>query len=311
MTSALVVGSPGSGRTTFVGLLYTAVVRFGTEEADQFRFTAERESIRRLEAIYGALGAGRFPAGDLLREEEPLRFIFGYRRTVFGRWGRGGRAGAPEFDTVPVHVGAIPAAEVAEIRQHAPVLDEATRRLLRSTVVIALVNSASLLPYGGVPDPLPLVRYDRELAQTLETVSGFLALERRKKARQLHPLFLLTQFDRIRPDVLAALEARSGEPSTWSTPDRERFGERLLDAYLPETAKFLAEGQRTGTVSLPASWFFSRLATEEGGAGGVRIRRRSRLPSAGWEPEYPYEEYRALLLELGNLAHDAPTVAAA
>ena len=65
MTSALVVGEPGCGRTTFVGLLYTAVVRLGNEEADWFRFHAERESIRRLESIYGALGAGLFPPVDL------------------------------------------------------------------------------------------------------------------------------------------------------------------------------------------------------------------------------------------------------
>jgi len=72
MTSALVVGDRGSGLTTFVGLLYTAQVRLGTEEADEFRFHADRESIRQLEAIYGELGAGRFPERDVNWEEHPL-----------------------------------------------------------------------------------------------------------------------------------------------------------------------------------------------------------------------------------------------
>ncbi|HYB79157.1 MAG TPA: hypothetical protein VEG66_05300, partial [Thermoplasmata archaeon] len=64
MGSALVVGDRGSGLTTFVGLLYAAQLRLGTEERDEFRFSADRETIRQLEGIYGELVAGRFPEWD-------------------------------------------------------------------------------------------------------------------------------------------------------------------------------------------------------------------------------------------------------
>jgi len=48
MNSALIVGDQGSGLTTFVGLLYTAQVRLGTEAADKFRFHADRDTIQQL-----------------------------------------------------------------------------------------------------------------------------------------------------------------------------------------------------------------------------------------------------------------------
>jgi len=303
VTSALVVGEPNSGRTTFVGLLYTAVVRFGTEEADRFRFSAERESILRLEAIYGALGAGRFPEADLLREDEPLRFVFGFRRGGFGR-------GDGEFESVPVHVGGMAADEVAELGVHAPVLDDTTRRLLQSPVVIALVNAAALPPAPGGIDGLPIARYDLELAGTLETVARYLGIQRSRKARRLFPLFVLTQFDRVPEGTLRALGAPASEPTAWSKVDRAAFGDRILDAHLPETARFLRRGREARVVSAPPVWFFSELALEQDKAGETRIRRRSRIPLGGWEPEYPYEEYRALLLELAHRARLAPVVPA-
>ncbi len=309
MTSALVVGEPNSGRTTFVGLLYTAVVRFGTEEADRFRFSAERESIRRLEAIYGALGSGRFPEADLLREDEPLRFVFGFRRSGFGRLPRPG-GDDEEFDAIPVHVGGMAADEVAELGAHAPVLDDPTRRLLQSSVVIALINAAAVPPAPGGIDGLPIARYDLELAGTLETVARYLALQRARKARRLYPLFVLTQFDRIPEATLRAFGAPAGEPTSWSKTDRAAFGSQVLDTHLPETSRFLNRGREARVVTAPPTWFFSELALEQDRAGETRIRRRSRIPLGGWEPEYPYEEYRALLLELAHRARLAPVVPA-
>ena len=310
MTSALIVGAQGSGRTTFVGLLYTASVRFGTEETDRFRFTAERESIRRLESIYGALGAGKFPEGDLDREAEPLRFVFGFRRGGLPHWPRNGGS-ADEFDTVPVHVAGMPADEIAEIEEQDPVLDEETRRVLRSPVVIALVNAALLPPEPGGIDGLVNARYDHVLARTLETVARYLSSERNRRSRRLFPVFVLTQFDRMPEATRRALEVPEGEPSTWTPAARTALGTRILDAHLPETARFVHPGPHGRVTVSPAPWYFSELSTQEDGAQGLRIRRRSRIPVGGWEPQYPYEEYRSLLLELGHRARLTPSIAAA
>jgi len=310
VTSALIVGAPGSGRTTFVGLLYTASVRFGTEEADRFRFSAERESIRRLESIYGALGSGRFPEGDVDREAEPLRFVFAFRRGAVGRW-LNHEDPTGEFDTVPVHVAGMPAEEIAELDEHTPVLDEETRRVLRSPVVIALVNAARLPPEPGGIDGLVTARYDQVLARTLETVARFLSSERNRRSRRLFPVFVLTQLDRMPEVTRRALRVPEGEPSGWAPETRATLGQRILDTHLPETSRFVHPGLHGRVTVTAAPWYFSELSTQDDGVYGVRIRRRSRIPAGGWEPQYPYEEYRSLLLELGHRARLAPSVAVA
>jgi hypothetical protein len=302
----LVVGEPGSGVTTFVGLLYTAVVRFGIEESDRFRFHAERESILRLESIYGALGEGRFPETELGRNEGPLAFVFGFRRRGVGPWALADGNGEAEFQTVPVQVGEMPAEEIAELGEHAPVLDDATRRLLRSPVLVPLVDAGRLPPEPGGIDGLPLARYDRQLARTMETVARFLAAERSRRARRLFPLFVLTKFDSIPDGTRKALDAPAGGTSTWTRDDRSSFGARLLARHLPETDRFLHTGPAGRVVVRPPAWFFSGLALDSQEGTEPRIRRRSRVPVGGWEPEYPYEEYRALLEELGRVSREGP-----
>ncbi len=306
MASALVVGDRGSGLTTFVGLLYAAQLRLGTEEQDDFRFSAERETIRQLEAIYGELTSGRFPEWDVNWEEHPLSFLLAFRS---GRLGaltgrRGGANGS--FDTVELKVGGISVEEVSDLAAHDALLDESTRRLLRSSVVLPLVDASRLLPPPDGENASLLSRYDRMLATTLEHVSQFLALERNRKARLLNPLFVVTKFDRCPPQTLADLAAPSGPPAAWPTEARITVGGRILERYLPVTGRFIAEsvGAHMSKVAAPL-WFFSSLRVDPDNIP-PRIVRRSRVPEGGWEPEYPFEEYRNLIRQLGRLAHRLP-----
>ncbi|HTS33444.1 MAG TPA: hypothetical protein VMI55_05860 [Thermoplasmata archaeon] len=311
MSSALVLGTRGSGLTTFVGLLYTAQVRLGTQDSDEFRFHADRESIRQLEAIYGELGAGRFPVRDANWEEHPVSFVFAFRHGVLRGLGRSGGRSAGGFDTVRVQVGGMPTDEVAELREHDAVLEESTRRLLRSQVILPLIDATSLDPE---PDPSRsprLSRDDRVLAETLDLLGGFLAAEPERRSRRMYPVFIVTKVDEFSRDTLRQLEAPSGIPGSWTREARRAFGGRLLNRYFPLTARFLETPRvHTGLTVAPSDWFFSSLSTEDSG-GDLRIERRSLAPAGGWEPEYPFEEYRALIGKLGQLAHRLPADAAA
>jgi hypothetical protein len=311
MSSALVLGSRGSGLTTFVGLLYTAQVRLGTQESDEFRFHAERESIRQLEAIYGELGAGRFPVRDANWEEHPLSFMFAFRHGMLRGLGRNGPDSDSEFDTVRVQVGGMPTEEVAELRAHDAVLEQQTRRLLRSQVIIPLIDATSLRPDAAPAEPPRLTRADRVLAETLDLLGGFLGAERERKARRMYPLFVVTKADEFSGDTLRQLAAPGGIPASWSREDRRAFGSRLLRRHFPLTARFLEGPQPRGAFAMaPAEWFFSSLAIDDTGPE-LKIQRRSLAPAGGWEPEYPFEEYRSLINRLGRLAHRMPVEVAA
>jgi hypothetical protein len=306
VSSALVLGPRGSGLTTFVGLLYTAQVRLGTQESDEFRFHAERESIRQLEAIYGELGSGRFPVRDANWEEHPLSFMFAFRHGVLRGLGRSAEGPDAEFDTVRVQVGGMPTDEVAELRSHDAVLEAGTRELLRSQVILPLIDAVSLTP-DATPTASPRLRPDdRILAETLELLGGFLAAERERKARRMYPLFVVTKSDEFPRETLRQLEAPDGVPPSWTREQRRTFGSRLLRRYFPMTARCLEPpSPRQGPPVAPPEWFFSSLSVDDTGSE-VRILRRSLAPEGGWEPDYPFEEYRSLIGRIGRIAHRLP-----
>ncbi len=311
MSSALVLGARGSGLTTFVGLLYTAQVRLGTQDSDEFRFSADRESIRQLEAIYGELGAGRFPVRDANWEEHPVSFVFAFRHGMLRGLGRNGGGSEGGFDTVRVQVGGMATDEVAELREHDALLEESTRRLLRSQVILPLIDATSLRPEIDPASAPRLSRDDRVLAETLDLLGGFLAAERERRARRMFPVFVVTKVDEFSLETLRQLAAPSGIPASWNREARRAFGARLLRRYFPLTGRYMEPPRaRSGLMISPPDWFFSSLATEEV-AGELRIERRSLAPAGGWEPEYPFEEYRALIGRLGQLAHRLPSDAAA
>lgn len=307
MTSALVVGSRGAGLTTFIGLLYTAQVRFGTEEGDTFRFHTDRETLRQLDAFYGDLGAGRFPTRDVNWDEHPLSFVLSFRTGRFRLFARHGRKGGA--DPASVRVGGISTEELAELSEHDAILGELTRQLLHSQVVIPLLDASRLHrePAGGGSSP-PSV-HDAQLAATLDLLGRYLSTEPSPKARTMYPLFVLTKFDQCPGTTRAQLGAPPGPPVTWPVDTRRAVGEHILERYLPTTQTFLASsGCGAPLLIMPPEWYFSSLRLEEG-REVPRIARRSLAPVGGWEPEYPYEEYRALIERLGGLAQRLPDTA--
>jgi hypothetical protein len=311
VSSLLVLGDRGSGLSTFVGLLYTAQVRLGTEDSDEFRFHADRETIRQLESIYGELGAGRFPYLDLDWEERPMSFVLGFRQgTLLGRARRASHS-TGAFDTVRVEVGGIPTDELAELGKHDAVLSDPLRRLLRSQAILVLVDASRLSPGASGPANDAIARYDRVLAASLDLLGKFLASQRRRRARTMYPYFVLTKFDLCPTETLRRLEAPPGEPMGWSSRDRADFGAKILHSYLFRTELWM-EANRGGFREkvAPPCWFFSSVRTEESN-GQLRIARRSIEPRGGWEPDYPFEEYRSMVHSLGALAHRLPETASA
>lgn len=303
MSSALVVGSRGTGLSTFLGLLYTAEVRRGSEAADEFRFHVERESIRRLEGIYGELGDGRFPESEVDWGRYPLTFLFGYRRPGLGHTFRGRPSPEGEFFPNRVEIGGLSTEEAIELSGRDAVLDSTTRRLLRSSIVVPIVD-ATLLPASDQDPGSRIAAEDHRLAQALDLLIRFVAAERSRRARRLFPLFVLTKSDRL-PEAAARCLGGSGSGLEAGTAaERAAFGDRLLAAFLPETRRCLVPASAARVAIAKPAWFFSRLALEP--SPDHPIRRRWRVPAGGWEPDYPFEEYRALLDRLGEIVQRLP-----
>src|SRR5207247_11458020 len=79
------LGDRASGKTTFLGLLYAAQVKYGTGVQDDFRFHAPLASLNVMSAVYEGMKDARFPSATLKEEITELGFIFGYLRKVVGK----------------------------------------------------------------------------------------------------------------------------------------------------------------------------------------------------------------------------------
>jgi hypothetical protein len=303
VSSALVVGSPGCGMTTFFGLLYTAEVRLGGAESDAFRVHFDHDSIRRLAAIYTDLGDGRFPASEVDWSETPLAFLLGIRASPLLHRPPSVSPAPEEFDPRRVEVGGLSTEEAAELAERDTRLDDTSRRLLRSPVVIALLDASSF-PTDSASDIASLARDDRRLARTLELSIGFLSAERRRAERRLHPVFVLTKCDRLSPAARTFLGLGASAPLPRDPRERTALGAKILARLFPKTERALASAGARRVSVAPASWYFSEVGT--GPIDHERIRRRWRTPEGGWEPDYPWDEYRALLGRIGELAQRRP-----
>src|SRR2546428_13112119 len=79
------LGDRASGKTTFLGLLYTAQVKYGTGVQDDFRFHAPIQSLNIMSPGYQGMKDGRFPNATRKEEITDLGFVFGYLRKAVGK----------------------------------------------------------------------------------------------------------------------------------------------------------------------------------------------------------------------------------
>src|SRR5438876_2391333 len=79
------LGDRASGKTTFLGLLYSAQVKYGTGVQDDFRFHAPIGSLNLMSAVDEGMKDGRLPSATLNEEITEHGVIFGYLRKVVGK----------------------------------------------------------------------------------------------------------------------------------------------------------------------------------------------------------------------------------
>ncbi len=84
MPRVVIVGARDSGKTTFLGLLYAAQVKFGSERADDFRFHASFESLDEISGVFQRLMSGAFPDSATKEGVREVTFRLSPPRPTFG-----------------------------------------------------------------------------------------------------------------------------------------------------------------------------------------------------------------------------------
>lgn len=299
MSPAVVLSDRGSGTTTFLGLLYAALVRWGSSGHDGFRVHASHDSIRAIKDVYGSLMDGHFPSHGLEYGRDDLSFVLGYDRVHKVLHGH-----RPSGRSLSVHVASVE--ELSELRGRAVVMDDWLRVRLSSQVALVVLD-ATRLPV----DPKSLLslphhafrRYDAAVASCLSLLETYLRADRARQRALLQPIFVLTKADLISPELRAQL---GGPPPPLSAGParRTRWVEEAISERMPQTHGLLA-GDGSGIRFAAPMLFVSSVLTEPSPSGEVRIHRRLRLPEGGYEPDYPYEEFAALIAHLQRFAGPA------
>ena len=303
MANVVVVGARGSGRTFFVGLLYAALVRYAGEAQGRLRFHVPPASVDLLGRLYESLRGGDPPAWP---QEGPEEVGFSLDRTAATAQGirahfrlhDPGVAGGP----VDLQLSRVPPEEVGRFVSTDGALTHLGSSLLGGGALVSLLDASALSwdPAGPGPRPHP---WDEPLAALLCTLLGAARDHPSVRPGRLRPLFVLSKYDLLEPRLRTALLPEGGTAEGWTEDVRALATRTLLERFLPRTREALRSGAGGGGILEEPSTYITWVRPEPGtdSAGGpIRLKGHA-TADRGWEPDYPYLEYRDLIERLARL----------
>ncbi|MBI2361407.1 MAG: hypothetical protein HYV04_21280 [Deltaproteobacteria bacterium] len=301
-----------------MGLLYSAQVKYGTGVQDDFRFHAPIASLNVMSAVYEGMKDGRFPSATLKEEITEISFIFGYLRRIVGKlpyyirqqnWAR-------PFSTLRFSAYDVSGEDIEEFIETGIASRPLIQQLLKSVVVVVLVDCSKMTTDIDTPVYKKMLRYDSTVAKLLVAFQTYKKQEyERLKDSGVHPeppiiypAFVLAKFDTLRDDVLARLGLHRGFPE--GKRERREYAEALLRVFVPQTLSQI-RGGKVGGVSMDKSEYFLswvRTETHEGmdPVGQSRIVRTGFRPEGGGEPDFAYDEYVQFIEHFRDIAHKIP-----
>jgi len=315
-----VLGDRASGKTTFLGLLYAAQVKYGSGIRDDFRFHAPSASLNLMSAVYEGMKDARFPSATLKEEITELGFVFGYLRRVVGKlphYIREQRWVNP-FSTLRFSAYDVSGEDIEEFIETGTASKPIIQQLLKSVVVVVLVDCSKMSVDIDTPAYKRMLRYDSTIAKLMVSFQTYKKQEYERLKGQgiganppvLYPAFILAKFDTVRDEVLARLGLHQGFPAYDEKRKRKEYAEGLLRAFLPQTLSQIRGGKVTGVSMDQAAYFLSWVRTEkqEGmeTVGTPRIVRTGFGSGGVGEPDFSYDEYVAFIEHFRDIAHKIP-----
>ena len=301
MLRIVVVGDRDSGRTTFLGLLYIAQVKSGSDRADTFRFHATIDSMEEISALFQRLMSGSFPDAATKEGIHEMNVHLGYR-------GRGAKLlsrlrsqewNPEDYATVRFLLPRTLDEDVSRFLKGSSILGDRLRETLEGDAIVILVDSTKLGASANDAEDGTMKQYDTAL-------EAYLTANERWRPRgdrtPLYPIFILSKFDRVNRKVLRAAKVEDSPPPAGRKGPRAAYAEALLRFNLPKTLKRVKARERTGLAFAPPTYFFSWVGTERSSPGRSEKIRLHQTPSSGWEPEYSRDEYLALLEFIWDVA---------
>jgi hypothetical protein len=292
-----IVGERNSGKTTFLGLLYAAQVKFGSDRADDFRFHAAFESLDEISGVFQRLMSGAFPDSATKEGVREVTFRLAPRKPRLGIFARRRSEDGASDDSRSFRLVLLKSFEDDLSRPAGGSIGHTTlSEALVSDAVVVTVDATRL---AVSDEDAPAEPYDR-------AVESLLSLIQHSRAHAtdivLHPIFVFTKFDRVDPKALHVTHLEAEPPEVGKRGARAAYGKALVNRNMPKTIATIEARRERGLRFGTPTYFFSWVRTDPTTAGqGEKIRIRH-SGAVGWEPDFSSDEYLAFLACLGELA---------
>ncbi len=303
MLNVAIVGDHGSGKTTFLGLVYATLVSSGSGKEDDLRFHLAYDSMEEITGLFQRLMSGAFPDSASKEGIHGLTIELDVPGAGHGLLSRFGSRKRPDGAAKTVKLS-LPGSldETKAGLTHGSTFGTGRwRDALDADVVVMMVDSARLAAKGTDPKTGPMAAFDGRLQ------AMFVAVQRWRSSGgrpTLHPLFVLSKFDTVGSKILEAANLEPTPPEVGKLGPRAVYAKALLGPNLPRTLALL-EGETGKKLTFtPSRFVFSSVRTESATPGNPEKLKVRRTAVGGWEPDYAKDEYLALLRWLANLAAD-------
>ena len=300
MLHAAILGDRGAGKTTFLGLLYATLVHSGAGKDDTLRFHASYESLEEVTTLFQRLMSGGFPDSAIKEGLHELRFTLGLGKARRGLLHRGATTwnadtAASVHFTLPGSLGE----ERPAFIEGSTIGTGPWRDVLDADALILLADSTKLAPKRETAERGSMAGYDGHVDALFSAIQRWRS---RSGHEFLHPVFLLSKFDGLDPAVLKASDLEPDPPELAKGAARAAYASALLQPSLPHILATI-RGKSRGRLRFgEPAYFFSWVRREAGAPGAPERIKLRRMESGGWEPEYPRQEYLALLGHLADIA---------
>src|SRR5436309_2396265 len=262
MPRVVIVGDRNSGKTTFLGLLYAAQVKFGSDKADGFRFHAAFESLDEISGVFQRLMSGSFPDAATKEGVREIAFRLSHRRTGLGILSRRKARGSSSESSASFQLILLKSFEdeMAGSGDRGSVDQRTLSSALTGDAIVIMVDATSLAAADEEGELAPLGKYDEAVASLL------MAIQRSRDQAQdkfLHPIFVLTKFDQVDPEVLRRVYLDAAPPDVSKKEPHAEHAKRLVNPTMPKTIAANRTGGQRGLHFAMHVNFISYTHTED------------------------------------------------
>lgn len=301
MSSVVILGSNGSGRSTFFTLLYATQIRYAGTAGGEFRFYTEPKYIELVSKEYNNMLLGDWPSEEFTNRLDEVSFVYNYKTKSIIEGLLGGIFKKDSDNYVPANFA------LYDLRDKN--VTSRIKDFLRSGIITVLINPSKFgsraktvngqeEKHGGEEE-----KHDTRMAlgdRNDDVIADVLTDISRYTKGAVYPLIVFTKFNLVPKGILLDLGLPDKPPAPGSKSadkDRMEYSRKIMEKYYPNTLNFINRKYAERNIG---TYFFSSVETthEDDGRFSPAIKKEFDGP---YLLDYSYDEYEGFIRVVGEV----------